>query len=613
MCPAMIGVQIVEREIQHMKRNGNTNANRTYNPQNTKPPIPLDVDEVDAVLERFIRQKYDQQLFTSGNTRPARKNDTGSTRSSEDQPPPLPPKPGKRFGFGLRSASSALPLQRDSPTSPPRSPQAPNAWGDEPLRVNKQSRVFGQSVGGNNDSFDSKLAQLRDMGFTDEKRNIHILKGLGGNLEKTIESLVRLGEGSAPISRSRTPIQPTNGAVGQPMPLTAQTTSMVNGASFTSNGSVSQQGTGSTGQQSSNDLNAPQQQTAPRSLSPMNPYQSQTQPYNPFDPSNDQRARMASMDQTFSGMQISQQPLFPNATGGYPNQSHPAPDPRLQTMTPPVPPVPHHLTQPNPYLQQSQNMNMNHNPFYHTNQQHIPASPTSFALNTQNQNTTPSYNSFQQTPAMAPPPRPEMGFSTTPSQIFSPQEQQNLSQQQLAQQQQQHIFFQQQISQQPQQYLFPRQQTPGSPDQYVNQQQQHPVPLFHPYQPQPLQPQQTGRVDKTSILALYNSPQLAPPPVSDRDNSTVSSVDHTKPSVPQNTVPHATHGTAPQRSVTMPVQSFAGSRNPFQSSINTNPNSNANPPPIGRHVSQESVDIGGFQTGRHSPDAFASLSARFVR
>ena len=34
-----------------------------------------------------------------------------------------------------------------------------------------------------------------------------------------------------------------------------------------------------------------------------------------------------------------------------------------------------------------------------------------------------------------------------------------------------------------------------------------------------------------------------------------------------------------------------------------------------RHVSQESVDVGGWQSGsgRHSPDAFAGLSARFVR
>lgn len=40
----------------------------------------------------------------------------------------------------------------------------------------------------------------------------------------------------------------------------------------------------------------------------------------------------------------------------------------------------------------------------------------------------------------------------------------------------------------------------------------------------------------------------------------------------------------------------------------------AQPSPFAKsHVSQESVDIGGLQNGRHSPDAFASLSARYVR
>jgi hypothetical protein len=29
------------------------------------------------------------------------------------------------------------------------------------------------------------------------------------------------------------------------------------------------------------------------------------------------------------------------------------------------------------------------------------------------------------------------------------------------------------------------------------------------------------------------------------------------------------------------------------------------------HMSQQSVDINAFQNGRHSPDAFASLSARY--
>ena len=237
-----------------MKRNGNVNTNRTFNPQNTKPPIPLDVDEVDAVLEKFIKQKYDQQLFSGGHSRrPATRNDTGSTRSSEDQPPPLPPKPGKRFGFGLRSASSMLPLSRNAPTSPPRSPpDGVNVFNAEPIRVNKQSRVFGASVGGGGGEMEAKLAQLKDMGFADEKRNASILKGMNGNLERTIETLVRLGEGSAPTSRSRTPNQARNIAVSQPLPSlpsSAQNTGVVNGISFSANDVVPVKSNGTQGQQ----------------------------------------------------------------------------------------------------------------------------------------------------------------------------------------------------------------------------------------------------------------------------------------------------------------------------------------------------------------------------
>lgn len=66
----------------------------------------------------------------------------------------------------------------------------------------------------------------------------------------------------------------------------------------------------------------------------------------------------------------------------------------------------------------------------------------------------------------------------------------------------------------------------------------------------------------------------------------------------------------------MPATLSAGSRNPFLpvggvSDVGSRPAAHANGG--SRHVSQESVDVGGFQSGRHSPDAFASLSARFVR
>lgn len=589
-------------QVDNMKRNGNANTNRTFNPQNTKPPIPLDVDEVDAVLEKFIKQKYDQQLFSGGHSRrPATRNDTGSTRSSEDQPPPLPPKPGKRFGFGLRSASSMLPLSRNATMSPPRSPQdAVNGFGAEPIRVNKQSRVFGASVGGGGGEMEAKLSQLKDMGFADEKRNASILKGMNGNLERAIETLVRLGEGSAPTSRPRTPNQARNIAVNHPLPSlpsSAQNTGVVNGISFAANAATSATSTESQGQQSYPSMDQSQVQ-AKRGFSLSNPYQSQAQSYNPFGIPDEQPANVP-LERAFSGMQISpqqQQPLFPNATGGYPSQSPPAQDTRFQTMTPPVPQMPQQYTQSNPCVQQNSAPNQSYNPFYQTTQQALPPPTNPYASTPQTPDTQQSYNPFQQYQPPSIPQQLMNGYSAASPGAYSPQVQQD-------------SFFQQNLPQgqnqqsQSQQQQFPNPYAPQhsmtDPSQYSSQLHPQQPQQFNPYQPQPLQPQQTGRIDKSSILALYNYPQLALPPLPNDPNAAPP------PEPPMaNLPPSAKQG---QRSVTMPVQLSSGSRNPFQSpTVNANA-SNGMEPGGARHVSQESVN------GRHSPDAFASLSARFVR
>lgn len=582
-------------QVDSMKRNGNANTNRTFNPQNTKPPIPLDVDEVDAVLEKFIKQKYDQQLFSGGHSRrPATRNDTGSTRSSEDQPPPLPPKPGKRFGFGLRSASSMLPLSKNAPTSPPRSPHdGVNGFGAEPIRVNKQSRVFGASVGGGGGEMEAKLAQLRDMGFADEKRNTSILKGMNGNLERAIETLVRLGEGSAPTSRSRTPNQARNIAVSQPLPSlpsSAQNTGVVNGISFAANGATFETSTESQGQQPYPSTEQAQAQ-ANRSFSLSNPYQAQTQSYNPFGIPDEQPANVP-LERAFSGMQISpqqQQPLFPNATGGYPSQPPPAQDTRYQTMTPPVPQMPQQYIQPNRYVQQNSAPNQSYNPFYQTTQQTLPPSTNPYASNLQTPDTQQSFNPFQQYQPPSIPQQLFKDYSNESPGAYSPQVQQDsFFQQNLPPQQNQQLQFQQQQSSNP----YAPQHSMTDPSQYSTQPQQ-----FNPYQPQPLQPQQTGRIDKSSILALYNYPQLAPPPLPNDPNAAPS---------PEPSMANPPPGQG-QRSVTMPVQLSSGSKNPFQSAAGNANVVNGMEPGGARHVSQESVN------GRHSPDAFASLSARFVR
>ncbi len=586
-----------------MKRNGNINSNRTYNPQNAKPHIPLDVDEVDAVLERFIRQKYDQQAYSSGTVRPAARHDTGSTRSSEDQPPPLPPKPVRRFGFGLRAASSTFPLSRTSQISPPESPNGSNghARPPSPIRVNKQSRIFGASVGGTTgDNMESKLATLRDMGFPDEKRNTNILRGLGGNLERAIESLVRLGEGSAPTSMPRTSIPARSIAVSQPLNLGLSTSRALPQSPTTQTAAdpptlLSQ--SSFQGQPNNPPTARPKDQVS-QVFGPSNPFQPES--YNPFQTSNPQSATY-SLDRAFEDMQVSQ-PLFPNATGGYPSQQQQIQDARLQqSMTPPVPQPPQHYYPSNPYIQQTQAPLGSYNPFFHITQQVALNSSIPYPSPGQQQNAMPSYNPSLHSPPTTQSPTSEYPFQTPQT---YPQEQQS---QQPQQQHSIEYYTASHGQQQSKPYLL-QHQPPINLSQ--SQLQQFQMPNQPP--PQPLQPQQTGRFDKSSILALYNYPQLAPPPLPTNPYEPASSASPLTTGQPPNGL-----AVQQQRSVTTPAALSSGSRNPFH---NAAPNSQigAGPPAgngvgLSRHISQESVDIGGFQNGRHSPDAFASLSARIVR
>ena len=180
-------------------------------------------------------------------------------------------------------------------------------------------------------------------------------------------------------------------------------------------------------------------------------------------------------------------------------------------------------------------------------------------------------------------------------------------------QQQQHNPFLQQ-PQQPQQQLQPQNPwtpTPASPS-YSAQLQMNPylsqLPLQPPQQQQQQQqitPQRPG-IDKSSILALYNFPHLAPQP----NGNPSTQPQENQPPVPQSsqnlarTLPNGSSTAAPA-----PTSSTAGSNNPFLPA--TSPAGAVGAPSGGRgHMSQESVDFGAWQSGRHSPDAFASLSFR---
>ncbi|KIW03179.1 uncharacterized protein PV09_05406 [Verruconis gallopava] len=337
-------------QVENMKRVGNVASNKLYNPKNVRPAIPIDADEVDGAMERFIRQKYEHRIFQAGSTgsnttSPGSRHNTGST-SSDDRPPALPPKPSKRFFFsGLRSTSSTVP--RQGAMSPPTSPgydQYGNGESSPSAKENrKHSKFLGASVASSrDDGLERKIQYLKDMGFPDEKRNAQVLKGLNGNVDKAVETLIRLGEGGG-IDTMRNQLPTPRGTP-------------VNGITIekTRQNSIPAQNNNPFDRPDTNkSLPPPPTASTDRSMSP-------PQAYNPFaQPAQQQVSQpqqQPSIDQAFSNMSLGQQPsqqqaapaapLFPNATGGYGSPQQAAYNPFMQSPhAPPVPQVPQQYSQ----------------------------------------------------------------------------------------------------------------------------------------------------------------------------------------------------------------------------------------------------------------------------
>ncbi|KAI8935673.1 hypothetical protein NX059_007196 [Plenodomus lindquistii] len=602
-------------QVDNMKRIGNAESNKTYNPRNVKPQIPIDIDEVDSAMERYIRQKYEQRVYMN-NVRLGGQQNTGST-SSEDRPPPLPPKPTGRFGFGLRKAATS---PRD--LTPPVSPGIGGFEHDtSPPRVNKPSRVFGSNVHTSGDGLDSKLATLRDMGFPDERRNSTVLKGLNGNLDRTVEALIRLGEQNNLRSTGGTPTPSVQSAANG---LSFQRTSTAPAAVSTNPfdaldapAAQQQQAAAAQNQQanSSNSYNPFLQQATQAPVQQQSYPQQQQQNLYQQNPWVQQQQ---SLEQTFQGMQLTnqqpqqsqqpqqpQQPLFPNRTGGY-GPAQPSPyaqtNPFQQSFTPPpMPQIPEQYSSFMPPQTQYQSMSS-------------PSSPGNpFLRSSKSQVFAPMHSNSNP-------------YGQSAFQQQQPQAQQQLQQpftQQPSQQPSQQQPFQQQN---PQQQQFQPQQLPQQqPNPWATQQQtQLPTPpASNPWQSQQqsFQPQQTGHqtqqpsyatqpksfqdqqqtfqsqqqayqqqssnpFDKKSILSLYNQPQPA------QQQST------------QQVQPLNPSASAPMTA--------SGHMNPFGPAPGAKPLSAAQTPGV-RHVSNESVDFSGLMGGRHSPDAFSGLSSSFRR
>ena len=629
-----------------MKRNGNINVNKIYNPRNKRPDMPLDADEVDSAMERFIRKKYQEKSLVDGKPEPPVRNAYSPVVPSKSPegspPPPVPSKKHRFFGFGLRASSFAYPLSKHDKKKLPPEPRVDEAFAFSSDDYGQVSRAPEPRAPLSSEELETKLLQLRDMGFEDVQRNASVLRRLNGDIERTVNALVQLGPSSGQRSTSaKAKPQPTSSSRTNATAPTNDTANPAMQSSTTSNDPFSQlddnQGFGLSVAQA--------QKPQPTGAS----YGSN----NPFD----QQARSQTdggLVDAFQGMQVSQPPqlLFPHSTGGYPSQQAQMPNARLQTMTPPVPNISQqygYTASPsslggntNPFFQQVQPQATGNNPFFGQPQQQqqqqqqyqqsfqpqqLPAGQNYNPFMTtsppsQAQQPISSANPFGIPPQQSPPPlQTQLPRPPNTQNVFdynqpqssmggtNPWQQQTNQAPMSAPPQMPNIeYSQQQVQwQQTQQQSAPFQQS----NPYASMPQGQPqVFQQQAYQPQAsLVPQQTGRYDKSSILALYNHPQLAP-----AKPQQLSSIPEPGHEVAQNTMPDA--GMAAKRSATMPIamshmHSAGGAGN--VGAVNRNPfTQNSQPQQSGRHVSQESVNMTNFDSGRHSPDAFANLSARYV-
>ncbi|KAF5657853.1 GTS1-transcription factor of the Gcs1p Glo3p Sps18p family [Fusarium heterosporum] len=614
-----------------MRKVGNITSNNIYNPEHGKPPVPVDVDEADSAMERFIRQKY-------MNNTVSRTGKPKSPHVGEGTPPPLPPKNSTKFGF--RSASSIFPLSSKS-----KKEVKPIAVRTEsPRHTNKPSKVFGATLDLDQpDEMDQKLARLQDMGFQDAKRNALVLKGVNGNLERAIETLVRLGEGSgrpSPLptpspreqtlrtSRSLTPLTPSAGGLGLGAGLSVPSRSATERPTTPSSASTNP----------FDNLGPAPPQTAQStgSLQNRNPY-GQTNPFGA--PAVQPQQPTDAFSQAFQNMSLSpQQPLFPHHTGGAAPQPPPQ-APLYQQVAPSAPTTPggfsslgfsSNMTYPQPLQAQSTGYNpffsnpigvaqqqpqQASNPYPQVNTNQAPAaynpfarSPTRIASPSLGQIPEQTQSSFQssavyQSPAPLSPPE----TSTNPFFANTGQQMATTGQQMFGQQ---HVM--QQMQNQPQASYNPFAQAQTG-QQFYGQQMQAPQQQQQFYQPQ--------RPDNASIMALFNNyPSTAPQqPGADSAQTSYQTMQATQyskqPTIPENqTIQTPVAPVQQSHNMTQPMSS---STNPFMSNASSasavgNVSAVTTSDPFAAR-SRESMNLGmdlAWTNGRHSPDAFASLSAR---
>lgn len=566
-------------QVETMKRIGNIASNSIYNPLNKKAPINFETDDTDSSMERFIRQKYQDKVIK------ASKESSAATHDSDDLPPPLPPKTGSRFG--VRSSSSTFPFSVKHIKEVAQKSDKnfmPN------LKRNEPSRVFGINIE-EAKNYDTKSRKPYDTDFI-VKKNLTVLKEMEGNLEKSIETLVCLGE-----SDTRKPKQEEMSNLPISNSANVSVCLSVDGSSHTSKNSGNPFDLPDPGNMNAQALSS---QSINRLLHGQidNRHGQQALGYNTTSLAPIQSSY--GLYQAHQNMLINKsRSLFPNCTGpGFPEAQVTHPELNQQLSHIPILPQQQGTHLISRYMSQLSLKNSNCNPFTQDLGQ------KQFTRNNDNNNNLHSYSNphltsldLQQYPVQQPAPSNRIPGQYSPE-ILSysaqqPTESFNSFSNEI------NPYFSEQFSHQRdiQQQALPSELDIQRPNDqpYINMQQDNPsIPMLK------------NKVDTRSILDLYNRPDLAPSRLISEQ------------------IPHTTQSFraySPEQTIfqSPPAKLTTNSKNPFASDILPScPQLKGEISPIeknSQHMSQESnnLDTGGWMNGRHSPEAWRSISARSMR
>ncbi|RKF72265.1 putative uba ts-n domain-containing protein [Golovinomyces cichoracearum] len=566
-------------QVETMKRIGNIASNSIYNPLNTKAPINFDADDIDSSMEKFIRQKYQDKVIK------ASKESSAASLNSDDLPPPLPPKTGT--SFGVRSSSSTFPFSVKHIKEVAQKSDKnfiPN------LKRNKPSRVFGVNMEEAND-YDPKSSKFYDTDFS-EKRNLTVLKKMEGNLEKSIETLVCLGENETRKTKQKEmsylPISDgANVSVGSSVDRSSlNSKNSGNPFDLLGPGNITAQplSSQSTGRLQQGQINNDSgQQALGFNTASSASFQSSCDPH---------QASQNMFNKSLS--------LFPNRTGpGFPGAQVIHPEQNQQHTTPvPILPQQHDAHLISQYMSQLSLKTSNSNPFFQDLGQ------KQLNKNNDNNNSLNFYNNrhltsldLQQYPVQQPVPLNRIPSQYPPDTLSYPGQQPLESFNSFPNEI--NPYFSEPFSHPPdiqQRALQTELDILRSSNQpYVNIKQDNlSMQMFK------------SKVDTRSILDLYNRPDLAPGrPISGQTQHLTRSpraCSSEQTNLQSSPVNFTTNSKNPFASDILPSNSHL--KGEFSSVLKTSQNTS--------HESNN-LDTGGWMSGRHSPEAWRSISARSMR